>query len=358
MNKILITTIHPAPYIDSWVEELSKEYEVSTLYKYKSTGEKEWKNYVSNQIHLYSDYSFFGKIKLFRKFDFIILCSWGLMENIFISLALIPYNTKVSFFLDHPIIGKSKTNFFAKLVKKLIIKSADCIFPASDSCMNYLNLNYGIDITKMHVFPYAHSYKELEECISINKGREKKIKNEEPVRLFIANRFEERKGYKIVLDAFNILNDQGFLKKFEIIIAGSGEEFHFYKNKFSQLNANIKLLGWIENDKYEAEMEQCDVYLHASIFEPFGIPPLDAMQRGKTVIVSDGVKSCDYLLSEINKGIRIYKSNDSVQLSTELKSILMNKKNLYINSLAIISMVNLKYSSDTNLKAVRNALNN
>ena len=46
--------------------------------------------------------------------------------------------------------------------------------------------------------------------------------------------------------------------------------------KFNNLQSNIKLLGWIEfDDEYNQNNplnDNCDIYLHSSYFEPYGIP--------------------------------------------------------------------------------------
>lgn len=78
--------------------------------------------------------------------------------------------------------------------------------------------------------------------------------------------------------------------------------------------------GWVEPTEYTRLMSQTDVYIHASLEEPFGIPPLDAMYKKKVVIVSDGVKSTDRIIDNGVNGF-IYKSNDAEQLATILMSL-------------------------------------
>jgi glycosyltransferase involved in cell wall biosynthesis len=75
-------------------------------------------------------------------------------------------------------------------------------------------------------------------------------------------------------------------------------------------------------------MDETDIYLHTSHFEPFGIPPIDAMKRGKLVIVSDGVKSVDKLIINNYNGY-LFKSKDSYNLYQTLISVIQNKDQLY-----------------------------
>ena len=64
------------------------------------------------------------------------------------------------------------------------------------------------------------------------------------------------------------------------------------KNVFSQkglnLSDNIKLLGFIKDEEAKTLMRDCKAFLFPSIYEGFGIPPLEAMSAGcQKIIVSD-----------------------------------------------------------------------
>lgn len=357
MKKILLTSNHPAPYIDLWVNELNKEYLTDTLYVQKHSIEKNWKNFSIKNLRLYSDYTLYQKFLMFKKYDLVILCGWGIFENVILSLLLFPNKTKVAFFLDHPIIGKTKVDSFSKLIKKIIIKSANYILPASKSCLEYLKEHYNVNEEKLLLFPYAHTIPNLSDCEKINILRNKELLNHKKIRLFVANRFEERKGYNILYKAFEILKSKNVLDNFEVVIAGNGKQFDFYKNKFDLLNSNIELVGWIENEEYEFFLNNCDVYVHASLFEPFGIPPIDAMQRGKNVVLSCGVKSCDLLnIKDIN-GVKIYDSNNYNELASILYLLSINKHKIYNSKNEIIKLAEENYSINVNLKSIRKILN-
>lgn len=136
----------------------------------------------------------------------------------------------------------------------------------------------------------------------MNSLRIRKLRNKEKINIFIANNFVERKGYSILMEAFTLLKQNNLIDKFNIVIAGTGVLFEKYSKEFMNLSSNIILLGWIEQEEYLFNMNNCDVYIHASLFEPFGIPPLDAMARGKLLIVSDGVKSTDRIIEDSING--------------------------------------------------------
>jgi glycosyltransferase involved in cell wall biosynthesis len=349
-KKIIITTNHPAPYIDKWIEVLGQKYEVNIFYMHRSVKEKDWKEYNNTNGFDSSEYSLLKKFRILKKSDLVIFGGWNKLENVILCVLLFPFKTKTVIFLDHPIVGKTKTDFFSRCYKKIVISLIDFLFPACESCRNYLHATYGIDKKNMIVFPYAHS-KSSSDISLINKNRETKLLNGDKIHLFIANRFIERKGYGVLLNAFNNLQVKGLLHFLKIKIAGAGEELSKYKKEFEILDAEIELLGWVENEQYEKLMDQCDVYLHASLFEPFGIPPLDAMQRGKSLIVSDGVKSM-MDLEITSKKIHIYSANNSMRLSNCLKYVIDDKEKLYDGYEEIIDFVNEKYSPQRIINAV------
>jgi glycosyltransferase involved in cell wall biosynthesis len=113
--------------------------------------------------------------------------------------------------------------------------------------------------------------------------------------LFVASNFLVRKGYHILFDAIDLLIANGLLSNYIFYIAGTGSSFEEYSRKYSNFT-NVVFLGWVEYEQYINYLNKCDVLIHPSINEPFGIPPVDAMLRGKLVIVSDGVESTKNLL--------------------------------------------------------------
>jgi glycosyltransferase involved in cell wall biosynthesis len=353
-KQIIIRTNHPAPYIDKWIDILETEYNVDVFYDFRKSNEKSWQEYNNTRGFDNSQFSLWQKFRLYRQSDLVILGGWNKLENIILCILLYSLRTKVAIFLDHPIIGKTKTGLFARFFKKSIIYLIDFLFPACQSCKNYLHSVYGIKKVKMIVFPYAHSIPHPN-FRTINTERKKELLNSDKINLLIVNRFIERKGYDIVFNALQKLKDQDLLHNYQIKIAGNGELFSTYKKKIKRVDENIEIMGWIEYNQYETLMNHCDVFLHASLFEPFGIPPIDAMQRGKNVIVSDGVKSISDLLFTSQK-IQIYPANDSMALYGCLNKIIIDKEHLYDNYEELIETIDEFYSLQRNLDAIKSVI--
>lgn len=86
----------------------------------------------------------------------------------------------------------------------------------------------------------------------------------------------------MLFEAFKTLaKDSVNRLRYRFIIAGQGPLFQKYLTESRNINLDICLLGWISAEQYVNYMNNADVYIHASIEEPFGIPPLDAMARKK-----------------------------------------------------------------------------
>lgn len=348
--KLTLTTVHPAPYFDRLFEYFNtKGITTEAWYLTKSTKEKEWKTYLPIDVHLYSEASTSEMYRRFSKSDFVIF-HWGNKRNFVIAFLLRLRGKKFAFYLDHPDPLSSKTKGIAKVGKKLLMNLATYMFPACYSCGNYLMETYGLNKNKIRVFPYSHS-----ECPNgiekINCERERSLKsNESPIKILIASRFIERKGYSIVCDAFQLLANKNILKEFEIHVVGSGELYNEYKTRLLDIDQSIRFYGWLENNEYEKMLNETDVYLHPSLFEPFGIPPLDAMERGKFIIVSDAVKSTD--IFEDCEGIKLYPANDAQSLARCLENVAMTKEQLYQKTKGNINLCQRFYSMEVNLKAL------
>ena len=230
-----------------------------------------------------------------------------------------------------------------------MMKMATYMFPACYSCANYLKDTYKLNAEKVRVWPYSHC--EAPETIrTINDERIKSIRDGAKVRLLIASRFIERKGYGVVFEAFKNLAFQGILSEFDINVVGNGDLYEEYKVKFSKLTSNIHFFGWVENGVYEKMLNETDVYLHPSLFEPFGIPPLDAMEREKFVVATNEVKSMDIFTDM--PGVKLYSAYDSVALAKILEDIIKNKDMIYSYTENNPEFARLKYSMDVNYNAI------
>ena len=115
-----------------------------------------------------------------------------------------------------------------------------------------------------------------------------------PPRFFLyVGALSSRKNIKLLLDAWHIFR-QTTAHPHTLILAGPGELPSLYKGgsggvskKYSKYQIqNTKYLGPVTNTEKHALLELSECLIFPSLYEGFGLPPLEAMSHGKPVIAS------------------------------------------------------------------------
>jgi glycosyltransferase involved in cell wall biosynthesis len=105
--------------------------------------------------------------------------------------------------------------------------------------------------------------------------------------LFIGN-IEERKGIRILLDAYEKYIESGGNKTLKI--AGSIRDKSIESlidDKINKHNGKIEYLGYVDTNTKNILIQNSSALIFPSYVEGFGIPPVEALMCGKPVIVSN-----------------------------------------------------------------------
>lgn len=339
MKKVLLTTNHPAPYIDKWLYEIEKQYKLTVIYNREKDDKKTWDKFKGYPGEYYKDLTISKLLKLIKNNDLLIIGGWTNKQCFSTIILGKILGKKVGIFTDYPF----HQNKYADLFKKIFLyRWIDYVFCATKSTCTFIKNKYKLSDKKIKFFPYAVDFPNTIEK-NFNKEENKKI------QILIANNFVPRKGYAILFEALEIISKDKRNYEFEFHIAGHGDLFEKYKNQANKLALNITFYGWCEIELYNKLQNTTDVYIHASLEEPFGIPPLDAMARGKIVIVSDGVKSTDSLIKNGINGY-MYEANNAQKLADIILSLDKNKFEAIGNQAKIDVLEN--YSIKKNLETI------
>ncbi|WP_170018353.1 glycosyltransferase family 1 protein [Campylobacter sp. RM16190] len=103
--------------------------------------------------------------------------------------------------------------------------------------------------------------------------------------LFVGS-IEPRKNLKTLIKAYNLL-DENLQDKFDLVIVGAKGWENSDIHSLIKQNKNIKFLGYISDKNLATLYSSATVFVYPSIYEGFGIPPLEAMACGCPVILSD-----------------------------------------------------------------------
>ncbi|MBB1201478.1 glycosyltransferase family 1 protein [Enterobacteriaceae bacterium 89] len=99
--------------------------------------------------------------------------------------------------------------------------------------------------------------------------------------ILLVGTLEPRKNVEFVINSFLASGIENYKL---IVVGGMGSAFS--KVTFSQ-HENIVFCGYLSDEELEAKYKQASIFVYPSLYEGFGLPPLEAMQRGCPVMASD-----------------------------------------------------------------------
>jgi len=226
-------------------------------------------------------------------------------------------------FLDMPEITNSYIGFkIRKLFLKRAVKISEVIFTVSNFSKSRIEKYFGIEKKKNvtgngisnHIIEHKHQIYD-------------KNYNEDYI-IFVGN-FKKNKGLKILLDAFEIAKKNGYNKK--LIIVGSLENFRTkddvvlnYIKKFSR--GDVIFTGYVNDEKLREMISNAFALVQPSLYEGFGIPPLEALFLGTEAIVSD-IEVFKEVYSDLP--VRYFKTEDSKNLAEVLIKLKRESRDLY-----------------------------
>lgn len=176
--------------------------------------------------------------------------------------------------------------------KKLIAKAAK-ILAVSRSTKEDLLSFYKIDSNKIEVIYNGVS----DELGRIDRNNPRLLEVKEKYKLpfkfiLFLGTFEPRKNIIGIVKAYEILREEGSkeLDRYKLVIAGSEgwKSKEIKKNIMnSKYSDDILWIKFIENEDKVYVYNLSSIFVYPSFFEGFGIPPLEAMKCGISVIASN-----------------------------------------------------------------------
>ena len=91
-----------------------------------------------------------------------------------------------------------------------------------------------------------------------------------------------RKNFAAVARAIELVGDAGF----DFVVAG-GADPRVFSGAGVRLPAFVKRVGYVTDAELRALYENAACFVYPSLYEGFGLPPLEAMACGCAVLVSD-----------------------------------------------------------------------
>ncbi|MGR3292445.1 MAG: glycosyltransferase [Candidatus Scalindua sp.] len=183
------------------------------------------------------------------------------------------------------LLNKSR-QIYKKRILKFSIEKADIIVACSFSTKRDIIEYYGIKKEKIKV---VHLGVESRFC-PISNVEEYRVKNKLPSKIILnVGTLEPRKNVVSLIKAFKKLREKGF-EDYKLVIAG--DKGWLYKQIFeevedSDLKKEILFLGVVSDGDLPMLYNCADIFVYPSLYEGFGLPPLEAMACGIPVITSN-----------------------------------------------------------------------
>jgi glycosyltransferase involved in cell wall biosynthesis len=252
-----------------------------------------------NNINIQSGYDFknsknriiqqqFGMRELYKNYDFIHFIDY--MTPIYpISTPYIVTIFDLSFYKD-----KKYFTFGSRVIKKLIsplsIKRSKYIITISDSTKQDIIEKFNINENKIKIINPAYDNKKYN--LNISSEFINQIKNKYNIigeYILYVGTLEPRKNIERLINAYSILLKQSSEKPALVIAGGKGWMYENIFKRVKELNIKDKVIftGYALSEEIAALYKGAKMFVYPSLYEGFGMPPLEAMACGCPVITSN-----------------------------------------------------------------------
>lgn len=206
-------------------------------------------------------------------------------ECIIIPNFLIPFGIKIPvhsvmhdlIFLDVKEAVNGKVDY---LIKKMLLKR--CMKKSKTiACVSSFTKSRCEYYFKKHSKKCYVNYNGLSKDLIEYEKTHKNIKKENTI-IYVGN-IKRHKGLTLLLDAFSKVEDSTMKLK----IIGEREGFITGLDLNEEDYPNVIFTGRLDNDELYSEIQKAKFLVQPSIYEGFGIPPLEALYLGTQPIISD-----------------------------------------------------------------------
>lgn len=182
-------------------------------------------------------------------------------------------------FLDVPFLSGKVGTILRKFFYQYAVNKSKIIFTVSQFSKDRIQHHL-----KTKKVPVIVTYNAVPQWFSDGVSYSEKKEN----ILFVGN-IKKHKGLHTLLDAYKLCLNKGFKEK--LLIVGNGDNFRTKDEtigkKIEELKDNVIFTGRISDDELKAIYAKSKLLVQPSLYEGFGMPPMEALTLGTNVLISD-----------------------------------------------------------------------
>jgi len=211
-------------------------------------------------------------------------------------------------FVRHPEWFSKRFSIYYKFMLNFTINKNKKIFTISEFSRKEIREVFNVPDKKIEVI-----------YCGLTKKFRQKVKNESNKYgdyILAVSSLDPRKNFRGIVDAFNTL----FESNLQLVIVG-GKHKSFTSVKIEGLE-NIVFVGRVSDDELTVLYQNAKAFIYPSLYEGFGMPPLEAMACGTPVIASN-VASLPEVCDDAAFYVDPY---DKTEIANAMKRMIGNKE--------------------------------
>ena len=213
-----------------------------------------------------------------------------------------------------------------KFMYRVLTSRLKKIFTVSEFSKKELNKYFNIPLEKVEV-----TYNGIDH-----------MKNIKPNEKIFSNFDIEKNNYALAVSSLNpsknfrlILETAKILPEINFVIAG-GTNSAVFKEQGLEITSNVKFIGYVNDEELVALYKYASCFVYPSIYEGFGIPPLEAIYFNCPVILSDIIVFKEIYMDDVLyckvKNCKILKEKIlSILDNQKLKKSIIEKEKILVN---------------------------
>jgi glycosyltransferase involved in cell wall biosynthesis len=187
--------------------------------------------------------------------------------------------------LLHPDTHRSRLVRRARLRLPLVVRFANMIITPTESVRREVCQRFKLKPARVRAIHSAARTSFVPVPFAETAELRQRLRVEDDFLLFVGT-LEPRKNLLTLLKAFAQIVGQSELRPQLVIAGGAGwlmdEMFTFIRK--SGITERLRFTGYLSDEELRGLYSSCKVFIYPSVYEGFGLPPLEAMACGAPVI--------------------------------------------------------------------------